>query len=41
MMNPWGSKHVEGVKNRMEVLIWKVCISLVYNKEGGVVNQHN
>jgi hypothetical protein len=28
-MNPWGSKRVEDVKNWIEVLTWKMCISLV------------
>ena len=30
MMNPWGSKHVEDVKNWIEALIWELCISLIY-----------
>jgi len=29
-MNPWGSKHVEDVKNRIKTIIWKVHISSVY-----------
>jgi hypothetical protein len=24
MKNPWGSKHVEDVKNRIKALIWKI-----------------
>ena len=30
MMNPWGSKHVEEVKNWIKVLIWKVKKKITY-----------
>jgi len=29
-MNPWGSKHVEEVKNLIKASTWKVYISLIY-----------
>jgi hypothetical protein len=30
MTNPLGSKYVEGVEYRIQALILKMCISLVY-----------